>query len=862
MKANALSLAMLVCTAVPLANAQILVPRMDGEWWQVAGDPDLGRYTSPKQEPVDFSIWQAADGTWQLLSCIRNTNYPGNTRLFHRWQAANITDRDWKPMGVAYEADPGFGEGEGKIRSPHVVKVGAEYFLFYGNGDYIAKARSRDGKTFSRQLQPDGTSGMFTEGPGNLARDPMVIRIGSLFHMYYTAWPDQKGYVYLRTSPDLNRWSDSKVVAFGGAAGTDRVSAECPFVYHHAATGFYYLFRTQRYGANAQTTVYRSKDPANFGVNDDRYLVTTLPIAAPEIVEHAGQLYIASLLPSLNGIRIAKLTFEAAQARKPDSLGRPKIVNNTLHAASGQVLRGDHLFLTGTTGNTRGDEFTLTARAWAENANLGFNSRRLWASGSEPNDEAKFRKIDRCIELAAQAGQYVILLYGPNDPKARLAPGTDHHRQFWSIAAPRYKDRAHVIYDLYNEPEDAWPIDAAELPGYTGGVPMAKMVRDLAPDTAIIHFGNMWLPRAPSYYQQFEDNFRAKYGRDWSWANALVGFHGYYNVTTAQMQAIKERWPCINTEAPSYYLGGGVDPSIKAPRAVSAEEDWDAIVRMEKLGIAWSYFNHVARIPYGEPAPVGYRWMFPDFDSGPFADHMVKNGVAWWTPGPAVSITTPEPSDLFTAPADIAVAATVMERGEAVKKVEFFGGAAKLGESKAPPYTFTWKGVKEGSYSLTARVTDQRGRSHTSFPVKITVAPAGLSKAAVVTASAGAEEPRNPKEGSYDGKPNTRWASNAGLAGAWITYDLGSTQTVAAVKMRLFNGRILKYPIKIEVGDGSTMTEVWSGTTDWWEKTAQFFQVTATPGRYVRVSMTANNTHENAYFSACETEVYVAAKSK
>ena len=44
----------------------------------------------------------------------------------------------------------------------------------------------------------------------------------------------------------------------------------------------------------------------NFGVNDDRYLVGTLPVAAPEIVEHEGGLYIAALLPSLKGIQIAR----------------------------------------------------------------------------------------------------------------------------------------------------------------------------------------------------------------------------------------------------------------------------------------------------------------------------------------------------------------------------------------------------------------------------------------------------------------------------------------------------------------------------------------------------------------------------
>jgi hypothetical protein len=35
----------------------ILVPQIDGDFWQIAGDPDLGKYTSPNQQPVDFGIW-------------------------------------------------------------------------------------------------------------------------------------------------------------------------------------------------------------------------------------------------------------------------------------------------------------------------------------------------------------------------------------------------------------------------------------------------------------------------------------------------------------------------------------------------------------------------------------------------------------------------------------------------------------------------------------------------------------------------------------------------------------------------------------------------------------------------------------
>lgn len=289
----------------PGAAEQVLVPEIEGPWWTVAGDPDLGDLTDPKQQPVDFAVWQAADGSWQLWSCIRGTKCGGKTRLFHGWEGRKFTDANWRPMGIAMRADPKFGETPGGLQAPHVIRHRGSYYMTYGDWVNICSATSKDGKTFDRRVGTDGRTGMFSEGEGANARDPMIIRVGRLWHCYYTAFPNNKGAVYCRTSPDLAKWSDPKMVAFGGEAGTGPFSAECPFVLKHA--GYYYLFRTQRYGENAETRVYRSKDPLDFGIEDDKYLVCKLPIAAPEIVEHKGGYYIACLLPSLKGIRIAGL---------------------------------------------------------------------------------------------------------------------------------------------------------------------------------------------------------------------------------------------------------------------------------------------------------------------------------------------------------------------------------------------------------------------------------------------------------------------------------------------------------------------------------------------------------------------------
>jgi hypothetical protein len=304
-----------IVTILVLASCQggnqVLIPTIDGEWWQVAGDPDLGDYTSPEQQPVDFGVWQAADGTWQLWSCIRHTKCGGNTRLFYRWEGTSLTDPDWKPMGVAMEADTTFGETKGGLQAPYVIKLDDTYYMFYGDWGNICLASSKDGKNFTRVLNNEGTPALFS-GPYGNTRDPMVIANDDLLYCYYmghTRDSEPNSAIFCRSSADLHHWS-SPVMVSGGGSPADMDNwyggdAECPFVVKK--DGLFYLFRNQRYGENNLNTQYCSPDLMNFGVDDDSCLIGTLPVAAPEIIYARGEYYMAALLPSLKGIRVARL---------------------------------------------------------------------------------------------------------------------------------------------------------------------------------------------------------------------------------------------------------------------------------------------------------------------------------------------------------------------------------------------------------------------------------------------------------------------------------------------------------------------------------------------------------------------------
>lgn len=295
------------------ASAENLRPHIDGDWWSVTGNPDLGKYTSDQQQPVDFGIWQAADGAWQIWSCIRNSRCGGHTRLFFRWEGKHLTDTNWTPKGIAMMADPKWGESLGGLQAPFVFKATHCYYMFYGGWDHICLATSNDGKVFTRKLNQRGHSDIFS-GPYENTRDPMVIKLGEFYYCYYTgnkAGAKYQSAIFCRTSCDLEHWSEPMMVSAGGTPATLGTwlgaDAECPFVVRK--DGKFYLFRNQFYGRNNLNTQYASPNPLDFGVGTDRCRIGTLPVAAPEIICFHNRWYIAALKPGLDGIRIARLAW-------------------------------------------------------------------------------------------------------------------------------------------------------------------------------------------------------------------------------------------------------------------------------------------------------------------------------------------------------------------------------------------------------------------------------------------------------------------------------------------------------------------------------------------------------------------------
>ncbi|CAL2105422.1 chitinase [Tenacibaculum sp. 190524A02b] len=96
------------------------------------------------------------------------------------------------------------------------------------------------------------------------------------------------------------------------------------------------------------------------------------------------------------------------------------------------------------------------------------------------------------------------------------------------------------------------------------------------------------------------------------------------------------------------------------------------------------------------------------------------NGDTNNTP-PSVNITSPVNNATFTAGQTVTITADASDSDGTITKVEFFNGSTKLGEDTTSPYEYSWQNVSEGSYTITAKATDNDIASTTSSSVSITV---------------------------------------------------------------------------------------------------------------------------------------------
>jgi arabinan endo-1,5-alpha-L-arabinosidase len=281
-------------------------------------DPSIGE--SEAWYVNDHTFVCDAGGTWHLVGIT----HPEPAAPFDEVNLAHATAPallgPWTKQPFALSADPAAGETH--LWAPHIVDHDSRYWMFYCAGgpspsEYrIHLAISDDCVQWTRHP----ANPMVVDGYE--ARDPMVLRIGDRWVMYYTATSTPTGGRFIVAaveSDDLVTWARRRVVYTDPLSGTGAGPTESPFVVVEGGT--YHLLmgpdwdslvrskrETGRYdrAAYRRTRVLASDDPFSFELADQ---VATIDAHAAEVVlDERGDRWVSHCGWGQGGVYLAPLS--------------------------------------------------------------------------------------------------------------------------------------------------------------------------------------------------------------------------------------------------------------------------------------------------------------------------------------------------------------------------------------------------------------------------------------------------------------------------------------------------------------------------------------------------------------------------
>jgi hypothetical protein len=113
-------------------------------------------------------------------------------------------------------------------------------------------------------------------------------------------------------------------------------------------------------------------------------------------------------------------------------------------------------------------------------------------------------------------------------------------------------------------------------------------------------------------------------------------------------------------------------------------------------------------------------------------------GIQVKTASPTIQLTSPSDGQAYVAPATVELSAEASAAsGATIKHVDYYRGTTRIARVTTPPYGHTWNTVSAGTYSLTAKVTDDKNGSSTSEPRTITIKANDKPTINLVTPEAG-----------------------------------------------------------------------------------------------------------------------------
>lgn len=224
-------------------------------------------------------------------------------------------------------------------------------------------------------------------------------------------------------------------------------------------------------------------------------------------------------------------------------------------------------------------------------------------------------------------------------------------------------------------------------------------------------------------------------------------------------------------------------------------------------------------------------------------------GTAATNVAPTISLTSPVSTDAFTAPASVSINATAADVDGTISKVDFYNGTTLLSSDATAPYSFLWTNAAAGTYSITAKTTDNSGATATSAAVSITVAPA----VPLCLPSFASGDDGNIAANVLDNNLATRWSASGD--GQWIAFCQGAAVNISGVQIAFYSGNIRQSIFDVQLSqDGSNWINALTGVrSSGTSLNLETFTFTAQSAKYLRVLGHGNTV--NAWNSYTEVKI-------
>ena len=393
--------------------------------------------------------------------------------------------------------------------------------------------------------------------------------------------------------------------------------------------------------------------------------------------------------------------------------------------------------------------------------------------GYETDPTGFTNKVKALIDIASARGMYVLVDFhqlDPGDPNFNTARA----KTFFTAIASTYKDYPNIIYDICNEPNGdnvSWSV----IKTYADQV--IPTIRAIDNDAVITVGTDGWATFGFSRTGS-ATTYKDVVNNKLNYPNVMYSFHFYADSHRDSYLAVLD---AVSNELPVFVSEFGFQNSAGEGANNRAMSD-KYITLMRNKKISWCNWN------YSDDSRSGAVWKSGTCSSNNWSDANLKEAGLWAkeyisspaddfptgsiNQAPNINLTAPANNTNFTAPASITISANATDTDGTISKVEFYNGTTLLNSDATAPYSFVWTNVGTGTYSITAKATDNAGATKTSTAVNVTVNNASDTQAPAVNITA----------------PSNNATYNAPAS---ITISANASDNVGVTKVEFYNGTTL-----------------------------------------------------------------------